>query len=89
MNKHTVPPSGKATVDALADQWCKLLAIAMLKLGQDHIVITKSDIEAIASTGLEKTIVVQELDDGLHIRLMTTEEALALARQNKGGFGKS
>lgn len=90
MSQSSVPPSGKATVDALADQWAKLLSIAMHKLGHDHIVISEADIDAIGADGkMEKCIVVQELKDGIHLRLMPTAEAIAFAKQHKGGFGKS
>lgn len=87
---NTVPPSGKATVDALADEWGKLFAVYMEKNKHDHIVITVQDLESIGTDGeMRKCLVVQELKDGLHIHLKTPEEAMKMARQNKTGFGKS
>lgn len=86
----SMPLSGKSTVDALADEWSKLLAIYMLREGIKEIVITTKDIEAVGKDGqMENCIVVQELQDGLHIKMMKTADAIALAKQNKRGFSKS
>lgn len=85
-----VPMSGKATVDALANEWAKLFAIYLHREGINEVIITPRDIEAIGADGqMEKCIVVQELKDGLHIKLLPVGEAIALAKQHKGGFGKS
>lgn len=85
----SVPLSGKATVDALADQWAKLLAFYMHREGIKEILITAPDIQALVDDESQPTIVVQELQDGLHIKLLPISEAIALAKANKGGFGKS
>lgn len=85
-----LPPSGKATVDALADNWGKLFAVAMLKLGQREIVITAADLTALGEDGeMANCLVVQELGDGLHIRLLPIDEAVREAARLKGGAGKS
>lgn len=85
----SIPLSGKATVDALADQWGKIMAFWMYKTGVKEAVITTEDIEKYVSTPGELTIVVQELKDGLHVRLLPLTEALAEAKKYKGDFGKS
>jgi hypothetical protein len=85
-----IPNSGKSTVDALADQWGKLLAIYMNKQRKTEIVITIQDIQALAGSGESgKTIVAQELHDGLHIKLLPIAEAMRLEAQHKSGFGRS
>jgi hypothetical protein len=85
-----VPLSGGATVDAVADHWGKLLAMYMHKAGLAEIVLTAADIEALGKDGeMEWCLVVQELADGLHIKLMSLAEAHEFAKQHKGGFGKS
>lgn len=87
----SVPPSGKETVDALADEWGKLMAISMYKLGLTELVITADDIDKAcgADGAMEKTLVVQELKAGLHIKLMATAEAIEFSKKHKGGFGRS
>lgn len=87
MKKSTVPPSGKATVDALANEWGKLFAIYMLKSNLAEIVITAKDIEAVGIDGeIKHFLVVQELQDGLHIKLVSPEEAMRLTKESKTGF---
>lgn len=85
----SMPLSGKATVDALADQWGKLMAFWLHKTGVKDALITMKNIEDYAAVPGELTIVVQELSDGIHVRLLPLNEALAEARKHKGGFGKS
>ena len=87
----TVPPSGKATVDALADNWGKLFAAYMMKQGTKEVVLTVKDFESFGTDGeISHCIVVQELEDGLHIKLTSPEEATRLAKESKHrGFGKS
>lgn len=86
----SMPLTGKATVDALADQWAKLFAIYLYREGIKEIVITVPDIALITEDPSEPTIVVQELEDGLHVKILPIKEAVALAEKNKHrGFGKS
>ena len=85
----SVPLSGKATVDALANEWAKLFAIYLYHEGIKEIVIKLPDILAMTDDAEAPTIVVQELQDGLHIKILPIKEAVALAKQNKSGFGKS
>lgn len=70
-------------VKATADQWHKIAAILMHKFKTDHEVITVEDLR-----GLEdgtKTIVIQELSDGLHIRFVDNETANRILRQAQAG----
>lgn len=85
----STPLSGKATVDALADQWAKLFAFYLYREGIKEIVITAADIQKLADDPGQPTIVVQELNDGLHVMIMPIKEAMAMAQKFKGGFGKS
>lgn len=88
MPKGTVPPSGKATVDALADQWAKILSAYMIKTGVSHFVLTPGDVDKL-SRNMENSIVVQELEDGLHVHYTDTQTAMKMAREHRTGFGKS
>lgn len=84
-----VPLSGKATVDALADHWAKLFAIYLHREGIKEVVIKIPEIERMTADASKPTIVVQELADGIHIQILPIDEAIRLAKQNKGGFGRS
>jgi hypothetical protein len=66
--------TGKQTTDALDGQWHKILGVIMHKLNEKHVVLTPHDIEAI---GANMNVIAQELDEGLHIRLMTDAEVEA------------
>lgn len=79
-----MPLSGKATVDAMADQWAKFLAIYMHREHIAEIVIAAKDVSAIMEDVTAPTIVVQELQDGLHIRLLPRLAAIGLAQKIKG-----
>lgn len=70
-------------VRTMQDNWFKVCAILMAKFKQTHVTITTEDIERLGADGsMEKTVVLQELTDGLHIRLMTTEEAERFVRSH-------
>lgn len=69
------PLSGKETVDALANEWAKLLAVYMHRESIGEIVLTCGDIRSIQDDKDEPIIVVQELHDGLHIQLLPFSEA--------------
>ena len=66
---------------AVAEHWHKLAALAVAKAG-GHIVITAHDIEQFAPG--ELNITVQELADGLHLRIVDSVEAERLARKEGG-----
>lgn len=77
---NTVPLSGKATVDALADQWGKLLAIHMYKEKIFEIVLSTQDIQNVIDDQDEPTLCVQELKDGLHIKLLSIKDVIELVK---------
>lgn len=66
---------------AIAAQWHKLAALAVAKAG-GHVVITSEDISSFAPG--ELNITVQELPDGIHLRIVGREEAERLARKEGG-----
>lgn len=86
-----VPLSGKQTVDGLADQWGKLLAIVMLKHGILDTTLSAADIDALGADGQMAYCLVPGPGDadGVRLRLMKTADAIAEAKKHKGGFGFS
>ncbi|SDF84475.1 hypothetical protein [Thalassobaculum litoreum] len=68
----------------ISDHWHKLAGLLMVKFGAEHVVITAADIEAMAIRPGGLNITIQELDDGLHLRLVDNREAAALARKHGG-----
>jgi hypothetical protein len=72
------------TTTSVREQWHKLCALLMVKLGTDHVVITPNDIERLVRAGAGRAIVVQELADGLHLRMVDQAEADRLAREHGG-----
>ncbi len=67
---------------SMEGQWHKMLAMAMRKLGHEHIVITAADLKAVIDTPCN--ITAQELADGIHLRLVDDETANRLAREHGG-----
>lgn len=65
---------------AISDHWHKLTALVMQKQGLDRIVISASDIANMP----EMFITVQELPDGLHLRLVDKITAARLAAMAGG-----
>lgn len=72
---------------ALNDQWHKLFAIHMAKLGVREVVLTAADIEKALATMDGLNIAARELPDGLHITLVSDNEARRLARIHGGVSG--
>lgn len=72
------------TTTVVREQWHKLCALLMAKLGTDHVVITAADIDRLVREGGGRAIVVQELADGLHLRMVDPAEADRLARVHGG-----
>lgn len=68
------------TTKAMREQWHKLLAIVMHKQKTKHVVLKVEDIMAVQ--GLN--ITVQELTDGIHLRLVDDATANKLAKQHGG-----
>lgn len=70
-------PSGKQTVDALENQYGKLLAIVIRKYKLGKVVINSDDIlSAMKGDGIN--LIVQELEDGIHLRVVSDTEAFRL-----------
>lgn len=69
------------TTAAVRDHWHTLAFLLLRKLGADHVVITPQDL-----VGIEPGagVSVQELPDGLHLRLVSAAEAQRLARVHGG-----
>jgi hypothetical protein len=67
---------------AIHDHWHKICALMMLKLNQKHIVITMADVLAMGDDA--NAVTIQELPDGIHIRLVSMEEGEVLARKEGG-----
>lgn len=65
------------TTKKVHDLWHKLLGVALIKLEQQHIVLNAEDIERVEGMA----VIVQELDDGLHIRVVTMAEGERLAAE--------
>lgn len=87
-----VPLSGKATVDALGDQWAKILAIIMLKHGITDTILTPQDCEALGKDGAMDYALVPGPggnETEIRIRIMKTADAIEEAKKHKGGFGRS
>jgi hypothetical protein len=65
----------------VSDHWHKICALLMAKLGTDHVVITLADI---ARMEPNSAITIQELHDGLHLRIVNPEQADEIARREGG-----
>ncbi len=88
----SVPLSGKATVDALGDQWAKMLAIIMLKHNITDVTITAKDVMALGGDDKIDYCLVPgpgASPEEIRIRLMKTPDAIAEAKKHKSGFGMS
>lgn len=70
-----------AVSQAMDGQWLKILAIYMHREGINEIVITEHDI---LSMSQDKALAIQELHDGMHIRVVELAEAVDLARKEGG-----
>jgi len=68
------------TTKSVHDQWHVICALLMLKFNSRHVVITLADIEK--SKG--ENIAIQELGDGLHVRLVDDNEASRLVKMHGG-----
>ena len=66
---------------AMRTEWHKIAALLLAKTGNGHVVITEADLQLIPPGG---GIAIQELPDGLHLRLVDQVTAQRLARENGG-----
>jgi hypothetical protein len=69
------------TTKAVHDEWHTLAAVLMKKFGTDHVVVSLDDLKLLTPGS---GIALQELDDGLHLRIVTAEQAAALAKKHGG-----
>lgn len=70
------------TTQAVHDHWHKIAALIMHKLDLDHVVITPDDINQLMRAN--SSITMQELGDGIHLRIVDRVTAEKLARENGG-----
>lgn len=64
------------------DQWHKIVALLMLKMKQNHIEITASDIETLATT--PKAVAIQTKGERILLDLMPLADAERLAKKEGG-----
>lgn len=76
MNLNPNHPTSR-TID---QHWHKFAAMLMQKFGADHVVLTVVDISNIDGSA----ITVQELDDGIHLRIVDMATAERLSREHGG-----
>lgn len=67
--------------NAMHDQWHKVAALLVLKYGGGHVVITASDLNHVNPN---MAISVQELPDGLHLRILDEQTARRAAAAEGG-----
>lgn len=67
-------------VKQVEDHWHKIAAVLMCRLKQSHVVITSEELVAALTASPERTMVLQELNDGLHIHYIPIAEAKRLAK---------
>jgi hypothetical protein len=65
------------------DQWHKICAIVMFITGVKEVIIKE---EHVLALGADTCVVAHDLPDGLHIKIMTTEEAMKLAQLDGPAF---
>lgn len=65
------------------EQWHKLCALAMFKLGLTKLVITSADVDRLMSSG-RANITVRPKDHTLTLELVSDAEAARLAREEGG-----
>lgn len=76
----TVANPNHAVSRVVSDNWQNFLALLVAK-GGGHVVITPADIAAFPS---EAAMTVQELDDGLHFRLVDYSTGMEIAKREGG-----
>lgn len=66
---------------AISNHWDKIAVVLMKKFGQGHVVIGKADLELLTP---DTAVTVQELPDGIHLRIVDMETGRRLAREAGG-----
>lgn len=74
-----VNPNNPMT-QAMRDEWSKIAALLMHKLGESDVTLTVEDLE----TAPPLFIAVQGVEGGLRVRLLDEEEARELAKRSGG-----
>jgi hypothetical protein len=69
--------------------WTKILSAYLYREGIGEIVIGPADVQRVKADAARPVLVVQELIDGIHVKQIPFADAMELAKQTKGGFGKS
>ena len=72
-----------AVAEAFSGQWHKLLMILMHKQGLKHIVLSAEDVFAATASHEGQNMVVQELEDGIHLRVVSDPEVKQILRGTK------
>jgi hypothetical protein len=67
---------------AVSQQWHTIAAVTMRKLDVTEVVITEADLKELSSNPL--AIAIQELPDGLHVKLIDMDAAIKLAAKEGG-----
>lgn len=68
--------------ESMRDQWHKIAALLMRKLGQTHVIITEADIADIGEADV--CVIIHDKADGIHVRLVGRAEGERLAREHGG-----
>lgn len=69
------------TTKGISDQWHKIAALILYKIGWDEILLTVDDVERGLAEG-SMAVVAHETKDGLKIKRMTMADALVYARES-------
>lgn len=69
---------------ALDDQWHKLLALVLVKLGQERVVLTSEDVAAVAARPGGTVVIAHASRGSIEVRIVTEAEGEALARKAGG-----
>lgn len=75
---NTLNPNHPVT-QQMSDQWHKIAALAVFKAG-GHVVISMEDMRDLQGMAIS----VQEKHDGLHLKVITMEEGMRLAKEQGG-----
>lgn len=79
-----INPDHPATIGA-RDQWHKIVALLMNKLGLREVIISDKEVECFANTAGGSAVVIQFKDGvGIILRLLDIKEAERLAREEGG-----
>jgi len=69
---------------AVHDHWHKIVALLMHKFELGHVVITGQDLAAFEREYPNHAIMIHDKRDGIHLRMVSMEEADRLAREHGG-----